>query len=373
MSGIIDNCNIKLEEVIKNALKDYNLKKVYIAVGYFYISGFRKIYPELKDFINRGGIIYFIIGNNVNRKTYDDLLEMYGDITIASGKQRIDIITNEDKEDLIEKTKDNFQKQILYATPEMILEDYLIDLKDWVREGVSGNRKFNLRIYTKEKFHSKAYIFEKDTPISINPPYSGIVGSSNLSISGLCGNTELNALVYDANAQTLIEWFKEKWNLSDDFSKDLFDVINKSWASFIPGTEGFPDPYFVYVKAIYEMYIKSLETTQEVIRSFEIYQDLFEFQKWAVLRGIEVARKYNGVIISDVVGMGKSYIGAACLEHFYRRNELLGRRGKILIICPPKLIPMWKGIINKYSLNARVLSQGMLSNCLLYTSPSPRD
>jgi len=362
MSGIIDNCNIKLEEVIKNALKDQNLKKVYIAVGYFYISGFRKIYPELKDLINRGGKIYFIIGNNVNRKTYDDLLEIYGDITIASGKQRVDIITNEEKEELVEKTKENFQKQILYATPEMTLEDYLIDLKEWVREGVSGKRKFNLRIYTKEKFHSKAYIFEKDTPISINPPYSGIVGSSNLSISGLCGNTELNALVYDANAQTLIEWFKEKWDLSDDFSKDLFDVINKSWASFIPGTEGFPDPYFVYVKAIYEMYIKSLETTQEVIRSFEIYQDLFEFQKWAVLRGIEVARKYNGVIISDVVGMGKSYIGAACLEHFYRRNEILGRRGKILIICPPKLKPMWKGIINKYSLNARILSQGMLSN-----------
>ena len=67
MSGIIDNCNIKLEEVIKNALKDQNLKKVYIAVGYFYISGFRKIYPELKDFINLGGKIFFIIGNNKSK------------------------------------------------------------------------------------------------------------------------------------------------------------------------------------------------------------------------------------------------------------------------------------------------------------------
>jgi len=361
MSGIIDNCNIKLEEVIKSALNNQDLKIVYIAVGYFYISGLRKIYLELKEFISRGGKIYFIIGNNINRKTYDDLLEIYDDIMIASGKQRLDLISNEDKQELIEKTKENFQKQILYATPELTLEEYLIDLKEWVREDVSGTRKFNLRIYTKEKFHSKAYIFEKDSPISISPPYSGIVGSSNLSISGLRGNTELNALVYDANAQTLIEWFKEKWDLSDDFSKDLFDVIDKSWVSFFPGTEGFPDPWFVYVKAIYEMYKRSLETTQEIIRSFEIYQDLFEFQKWAVLRGIEVARKYNGVIISDVVGMGKSYIGAACLEHFYRRNEILGRRGKILIICPPKLEPMWNGIINKYSLNARVLSQGMLS------------
>lgn len=110
MSGIIDNCNIKLEKVIKAALKDINLKKVYIAVGYFYISGFRKIYPELKEFINRGGSIYFIIGNNVNRKTYDDLLETFGDVTIASGKQRVDLISNEDKEELVEKTKDNFQK-----------------------------------------------------------------------------------------------------------------------------------------------------------------------------------------------------------------------------------------------------------------------
>jgi len=362
MSGIIDNSNVKLEKVIKEALKDPNLNKVYIAVGYFYISGFLKIYPELKDFINNGGKIYFIIGNNVNRKTYDDLVETYGNISIASGKQSIDVITNEEKQELNEKTKKNFHKQILYTTPEVNIEEYLIDLKEWIKKDSEGNRKFNLKIYAREKFHSKAYIFEKSTPVSVtSPPISGIIGSSNLSIAGLGGNTELNAAVYTENAIALKNWFLDKWDIAEDFSKDLLDVIDKSWASYIPGTEGFPDPYFVYIKAIYEMYKKSLETTEEVLRSFIIYQDLYEFQKWAVLRAIEVARKYNGVMISDVVGMGKSYIGAACLEHFYRRNEILGKRGRILLICPPKLIEMWDAIINKYSLNARILSLGMLS------------
>ncbi|MHA1336549.1 MAG: helicase-related protein [Promethearchaeota archaeon] len=217
-------------------------------------------------------------------------------------------------------------------------------------------------MYTKERFHSKAYIFEKKPSISITQPsIMGIVGSSNLSLSGLRSNTELNAVVYTNDAIALKKWFMERWNEAKEFSQDLFEIIDNSWVSYLPGTERFPDPYYVYIKAIYEMYKKSLETTEEVLRSFIIYQDLYDFQKWAVLRAIEVARKYNGVIISDVVGLGKSYIGAACLEHFYRRNEILGRRGKVLIICPPKLKEMWKGIINKYSLNARILSLGMLS------------
>jgi len=362
MSGIIDNSNVKLEKVIKEALRDPNLKKVYIAVGYFYISGFLKIYPELREFINNGGEIYFIIGNNVNRKTFDDLVEIYGNLSIASGKQRIDIINKEEIQELEEKTKENFHNQILYTTPETNVEEYFIDLKEWIKPDFSGKRKFNLRIYTRERFHSKAYIFEKSTPISpTSPPISGIVGSSNLSIAGLSGNTELNAFVFTDNAVALRNWFLDKWEISDDFSKGLFDVIASSWASYLPGIEGFPDPYFVYIKAIYEMYKKSLETTEEIIRSFEIYKDLYDFQKWAVLRAIEVVRKYDGVMISDVVGMGKSYIGAACLEHFYRRNEILGRRGRILVICPPKLKEMWEGILNKYSLNARILSLGMLS------------
>ncbi len=362
MSGIIDNCNIKLESVIKNALKDPNLKKVYIAVGYFYISGLLRIYPELKEFINKGGEIYFIIGNNVNRKTYDDLVEIYGNISIANGKQRIDFITEEDKQELKEKTKQNFHNQILFTTPEIEIEDYLIDLKKWVKGDTSGKRKFNLKIYTKERFHSKAYIFQKSESVSItSPSLSGIVGSSNLSIAGLCGNTELNASVYTNDAQALKNWFLDKWKKSEEFSEDLLEVLKKSWASYIPGTIGFPDPYFVYIKAIYEMYRKSLETSEEILRSFIIYQELYEFQKWAVLRAIEVARRYNGVMLSDVVGMGKSYIGAACLEHFYQRNQILGRRGKILIICPPKLMEMWEGIINKFSLNAKLLSLGLLS------------
>ena len=362
MSGIIDNCNVKLEYVIKDALKDPNLKKVYIAVGYFYISGLLRIYPELKEFINKGGEIYFIIGNNVNRKTFDDLVEIYCNLSIANGKQRIDLITDEDKQELKEKTKQNFHNQILFTTPEIEIENYLIDLKKWIKEDSSGKRKFNLKIYTNERFHSKAYIFQKSESISItSPSLSGIVGSSNLSISGLSGNTELNALVYTNDAQALKEWFLDKWEESDEFSEDLLEVLEKSWASYIPGTIGFPDPYFVYIKAIYEMYKKSLETSEEILRSFIIYQELFEFQKWAVLRAIEVARRYNGVMLSDVVGMGKSYIGAACLEHFYQRNQILGRRGKILIICPPKLMEMWEGIINKFSLNAKLLSLGLLS------------
>ncbi|MBD3212216.1 MAG: hypothetical protein GF311_06370, partial [Candidatus Lokiarchaeota archaeon] len=104
MSGIIDNRKVKLIDVIKAYLKDLDVEKIYIAVGYFYISGLQKLYPELKDFMDRGGEIYFIIGNSINRKTYEDLVQVYKDLSIASSKQRADILGNDDKNDLIEKT-----------------------------------------------------------------------------------------------------------------------------------------------------------------------------------------------------------------------------------------------------------------------------
>lgn len=359
MSGIIDNRNDKLIDVIKAQLADTTLNCVYIAVGYFYITGLRELYHELRDFMERGGKIYFVIGNSVNRKTYEDLVKAYKDTDIAKGKQNSYLINQDEERELINKTEKNFHEQILYTQPELEVEDYINDLKKWLNE-TDDERQFFLRIYKRERFHSKAYIFEKRQS-HISPPMQGIVGSSNLSLSGLSGNTELNAKVYDNNAEALKQWFCEIWEESDEFSENLFEILDSSWASYVPGTEGLPDPYFVYLKTIYEMYNKSLETSEELLRSFIVYQNLYEFQKWAVLRAIEVARKYDGVIISDVVGMGKSYIGAACLEHFYQKNQLMGRRGRILIICPPKLMDMWDNIIKRFSLNAETLSLGMLS------------
>jgi superfamily II DNA/RNA helicase len=355
MAGLIDNQRVRLEEVLKEGLRDDQVKKFNVAVGYFFISGLKAVLPELKEFIERGGQFNVLIGNYISRETYEDLVSVLKDPDLAMGKQPNHLIEAGEHDELLRKVGEDLEKQVLFSDPTLETEDYLLMLKNWGEEG-----KFHLRVYPKERFHAKAYVFETDPSSSVTrPQVVGVVGSSNFSLPGLRANTELNAAVYTHDAEALQRWYEERWGESDDFSESLIKIFDNSWISYSP--ENFPLPYFVYLKAIYELYKESLKTTEEIVRSFRVYRDLYDFQKWAVLRGIEIATKYGGAMVSDVVGMGKTYVGAALLEHFHHLNYVRGQRGKILIICPPKLESWWNRIITKYDLHAVILSSGMLS------------
>ena len=72
-------------------------------------------------------------------------------------------------------------------------------------------------------------------------------------------------------------------------------------------------------------------------------------------QAVQMIRRYGGCFVADVVGLGKSYIGAAIVKHFERHD-----RARTLIICPAPLVEMWEYYNEVYQLNARVLSLGML-------------
>ena len=87
----------------------------------------------------------------------------------------------------------------------------------------------------------------------------------------------------------------------------------------------------------------------------EISKQPADFQKVAVKHAIQNIRDYGGTFVADVVGLGKSFIGAAIVKHFEQSEK-----ARPLIICPPPLIDMWARYNEIYHLNARVLSMGML-------------
>lgn len=357
MPGIIDNRQVKLGEVIKEGISDDNIDRLRIGVGYFYTSGLKSLQPQLEQFIDSGGQVDVLMGNTVNRETMEELVAGYKSQRLARVRQPNHLIPEDDKRELEQELKAELKEQLLFTDPTKGNQEFIIKLAQWLSDDI-----LRLRVYPKERFHAKAYVFEGDGEGSITrPDLAGIVGSSNLTFSGLTSNTELNAAVYTADAEALQEWYEQRWAESDDFSPELLDVINESWAAYHPDLT-LADPYHVYLKALYELFKESLETTEEYLRSFQVYQDLYDFQKWAVLRGARIARSYSGAMISDVVGMGKTYVGLALLEHFYHRNHMRGRQGKMLIICPKKLVTMWERMVAKYSLHAEVLSMGMLSN-----------
>lgn len=82
---------------------------------------------------------------------------------------------------------------------------------------------------------------------------------------------------------------------------------------------------------------------------------LADFQKVAVRQAAQIIRDCGGCFVSDVVGLGKSYIGTAVVKHFERTEH-----ARPLIVCPPALVDMWERYNEVYQLNARVLSMGYL-------------
>ena len=82
---------------------------------------------------------------------------------------------------------------------------------------------------------------------------------------------------------------------------------------------------------------------------------LAQFQQDAVRSATRIIRDQRGAVVADVVGLGKSFIGAAIVKHFERTDHT-----RALILCPAPLVEMWERYNERYQLNANVLSLGFL-------------
>lgn len=385
--GIIDNRRYShLDEVLKSGLRSDGVDRIRIAVGYLYMSGFKRLRPELDEFLDNGGTLQVLMGNP-DQQGLDELIEAHQNLRLTGTKfQQASNVQWSERPEIRADTADNYAYQLLYEDPTKDNQAFFTKLVEWLEQG-----RIEPKLYLEERFHAKAYLFEKDEGDIFAPKDVGVVGSSNLSLSGLHSNTELNAPVYNEKVQQLKEWFDDLWDDAVEFDAELLDVFEDSWvannpghvtaggdAPALPGEElpddtretlrevssgtGLPAPYIVYAKMLYELYKETLETADDYLQSFDVYEDLYDFQQWAVNRGIRIANKYDGAIVSDVVGMGKTFVGLGLLEHFHARNRLLGEKGKMLIISPKHLQPMWERMVNqRYNFNAEVISLGYVS------------
>ncbi len=181
-----------------------------------------------------------------------------------------------------------------------------------------------VRLYTQGFFHGKAYIFDD----------VAIVGSSNFTQAGLTGNTELNSVHKQAYAvQAVREWFERLWAKSEEYKGELIRLLEES--KLISTAYS---PYLVFIKSLYE-YFKD-ELTLDLEKGRDVGKSLVEladFQQKAFERALRILDKYNGVIIADSVGLGKTWIGKKLLEHFGYFE-----RRKCLVVVPAQLKSMWE-------------------------------
>jgi ERCC4-related helicase len=204
---------------------------------------------------------------------------------------------------------------------------------------------------SKGVLHAKAYVFDYLTDGRYEKGIA-ITGSSNFTLSGLSHNTELNVVVQgNDNHAALTSWFEELWNEAEEFDEALMREMKSSWAA-APAR-----PYDVYMKTLYTLVKDRLEgeDDREILWQDEITMRLAEFQKIAVYQALQMIKDYGGAFVSDVVGLGKSFIGAAIVKHFERTQH-----ARPLIICPAPLIEMWERYNEVYALNARIVSLGLL-------------
>jgi len=181
-----------------------------------------------------------------------------------------------------------------------------------------------------------------------------ILGSSNFTMRGLGlgngnNNVELN-LIVDSNRdrKELKQWFLEVWNddaLVEDVKQDVLLYLRKLYAN--------QSPQFVYYLTLFHLFRDYLNGTRDLDDNLRrvalpdtcIWRTLFSFQKDGVKAAINKILDYNGCILADSVGLGKTYTALAVIKYFELRNE------RVLVLCPKKLSRNWTIYRNPSSLN----------------------
>ena len=207
-------------------------------------------------------------------------------------------------------------------------------------------KKVVVKLFLRHPLHAKLYLLFTNDPIN---PIVGYLGSSNLTFAGLSAQCELNVDVLDQDATVkLKQWFEDRWNdrFCVDITDELIQIIEESWArkALIP-------PYHVYLKMAYHLSHEARAGLAE-FRIPKVFGDrLFDFQAAAVKIAAHHLNKRNGVLIGDVVGLGKTLMATAVARIFEDDYGL-----ETLIICPKNLVPMWDDYVHEYQLRAKVLS-----------------
>ena len=302
-------------------------------VGYFNLRGWGGLAPKVDEWDPGDGPCRVLIG--MQQLPHDELKEA---LSLLDKPSSMD---NQTAHRLRVQLADQLRQQLTIGVPTNADERTLRKLAAQLRA-----RRVVVKLFLRHPLHAKLYLLFRDDPIN---PIVGYLGSSNLTFAGLAGQGELNVDVLDHDAALkLMKWFDERWNdkFCVDITDELLEIIEDSWAR----EEPIP-PYHVYLKMAYHLSHEARAGLAE-FKIPKVFGDrLFDFQAAAVKIAAHHLNRRNGVLIGDVVGLGKTLMATAVARIFEDDYGL-----ETLIICPKNLVPMWEDYVYQYQLRARVLS-----------------
>jgi len=336
MPRIFDNIDLGLLPTLLDTLRIS--RRADFCVGFFNLRGWRLIDEPVHGW--KGGpdaCCRVLVG--MQRLPHEELRHA---LRLAKRDDEIDQKTAiQQKREMARQ----FREQLTLGAPTNEDEIGLRRLSEQLKAG-----RVVVKLFLRFPLHAKLYLLHRDDP---NNPTLGIVGSSNLTMAGLSRQGELNVDVLDHDACTkLQEWFEDRWGdrWCLDISKELAEIIDTSWAR-----EDLIPPYHIYLKIAYHLSQEARAGLAEFGIPREFRNILFDFQAAAVRIAAHHVERRNGVLIGDVVGLGKTLVGAALLKIVEE-----DRSGRVLIICPKNLVRMWKDYVYRFFLRAEVLSISMV-------------
>jgi superfamily II DNA or RNA helicase len=331
MPRIFDNITTKLLPTLQEMLT--RAKRADFCIGYFNLRGWRLLHEQIASLPGDRDCCRILVG--MQRLPQEELRTA---LSIVPGADIVDLQT---ANRIRKQIANEFHQQLIFGLPSNQDESALRNLASQLREG-----RVTVKLFLKHPLHAKLYLLFREDPAN---PIVGYLGSSNFTFSGLSGQGELNIDVLDHDATNkLASWFEDRWNdrLCTDISSELATIIEESWA----GSKLIP-PYEIYIKMAYHL----SQEARAGLSEFQIPRDfktkLFEFQTAAVKIAAHHINKRGGVLIGDVVGLGKTLMAVALARIF---EDDFGY--ETLILCPKNLVPMWEGYRDNYRLRAKVLS-----------------
>ena len=342
MARIYDNIETKFAEGLQGIMTNVGVKRVDFCVGYFNLRGWNLVVDQIDTLT--GDYIYendkrefrkcrLLIG--MHRPAEELIRQLYTGPSLPDA--------NYVSQCKLEIARD-FKRQLQLGLPtkqdEFTLRRLSAQMKD---------EKVCVKLYLREPLHAKLYLAHR--PDDNFNKIQAIMGSSNLTYSGLTKQGELNAEFGDSDsAEKLSRWFDDRWEdkFCLDITKELIEIIDNSWA----GEKDIP-PYYIYLKTAYHLSEEARSGIKEFTIPPEFKCNLFEFQQTAVKIAARHLNneKRGGAMIGDVVGLGKT-ITACAIAKMYENTF----GSNTLIICPANLQDMWAKYRKQYDLKADIMS-----------------
>ncbi len=340
MPHIFDNIELEFLPTLQKAMELSQCAD--FCVGYFNLRGWRHI----DEYVQRwpggdGNCCRLLIG--MHRPPEEELRRA------ISTLRADDEVDNSSVKRRQKKLAEEFRDQLTLGAPTDDDEAGLHRLARQLRAG-----QLQVKLFLTHPLHAKLYLLERMDPLN---PKIGFLGSSNLTMAGLSKQGELNVDITDADAwDKLARWFLDRWNdrFCTDISQDLISIIESSWAREIQ-----PSPYHIYLKMAYHLAADARLSQEEYDIPDELGNKLLDFQVAAVKMAVRIIERHGGVMIGDVVGLGKTLVGSAIAKVLQEQKN-----HETLVICPPNLISMWDDYRVRFSVNAKVISLNLAHRLL---------